>query len=158
MVTPNLNPSPPHQPPGCWNLDPNPQLITASSQLLLRLGFAFNIGYRAQLVPRDDPRYAWVKFGRWGLLETSKADTFPRPDKLIEIYEFEACPYCRQVTLVQPRDSWLVGPFPVFVAPRSRWVRGCDRRAQRCAEQAPFSRLHSPHPVHHTPVPSPTGK
>ncbi|KAJ3671357.1 hypothetical protein LUZ60_007436 [Juncus effusus] len=73
-------------------------IFTATLPLFFRAGNGLNVlGYKATLVkPEEIPsdQYA-LKVGENKLRETSKLG--PRPEKPIEIYEFESCPYCRKV-------------------------------------------------------------
>ncbi|XP_073099206.1 uncharacterized protein [Elaeis guineensis] len=78
--------------------DKNLDIATATLPLLFRLGTGiFVLGYSSTLVSDDDipsNQYA-MKVRGSKLKETSKLG--PRPQKPIEIYEFESCPYCRKV-------------------------------------------------------------
>uniref|UniRef100_A0A804NPH8 GST N-terminal domain-containing protein n=1 Tax=Zea mays TaxID=4577 RepID=A0A804NPH8_MAIZE len=66
----------------------------------LRLGTGvFVLGYSPSLVsPSEIPsdQYA-LEFGAWKVKEESKIGQCKRPEKPIEIYEFEGCPFCRKV-------------------------------------------------------------
>lgn len=78
--------------------DKNLEIATATLPLLFRLGTGvFVQGYSATLVSDDDipSGHYSVKVRDSKLKETSKLG--PRPQKPIEIYEFESCPYCRKV-------------------------------------------------------------
>lgn len=74
-------------------------ILSASLALPLRLGCgAFAQGYKASWVPESEvPENQYTSFQVAGhkLIETSKLG--PRPEKPIEIYEFESCPFCRKV-------------------------------------------------------------
>lgn len=73
-------------------------VIGASLPLLLRLGTGiFVSGYSASLVSKDEmpPDQYALEFAGYKVKETSKVG--PRPEKPIEIYEFEGCPFCRKV-------------------------------------------------------------
>lgn len=73
-------------------------IIGASLALPLRLGTgAFVQGYSVSLMSGDripSHEYA-LSIAGFKLKETSKLG--PRPEKPIEIYEFESCPFCRKV-------------------------------------------------------------
>uniref|UniRef100_A0A0A9FVL7 GST N-terminal domain-containing protein n=1 Tax=Arundo donax TaxID=35708 RepID=A0A0A9FVL7_ARUDO len=72
----------------------------ASLGIPFRLGTGiFVLGYSASFVsPAEIPsdQYA-LDLQAWKVKETSKIDQCPRPEKPIEIYEFEGCPFCRKV-------------------------------------------------------------
>ncbi|KAK8633115.1 hypothetical protein V6N13_013969 [Hibiscus sabdariffa] len=73
-------------------------IIGACLALFFRLGTGiFVSGYSASLVSKDEipPDQYSLEIGGYKLKETSKIG--PRPEKLIEIYEFESCPFCRKV-------------------------------------------------------------
>ncbi|KAL9688322.1 hypothetical protein QQ045_032743 [Rhodiola kirilowii] len=73
-------------------------IIGASLALIFRLGTGVIVeGYSASFVSKDDipsDQYAF-EIGGLKLKESSKLG--PRPEKPIEIYEFESCPFCRKV-------------------------------------------------------------
>ncbi|ONH96133.1 hypothetical protein PRUPE_7G109400 [Prunus persica] len=73
-------------------------ILGASLALLFRLGTGvFVSGYSFSFVSKDDipaDQYA-LEFNDSKVKETSKVG--PRPQKPIEIYEFEGCPFCRKV-------------------------------------------------------------
>ncbi|OAY42906.1 uncharacterized protein LOC110619977 [Manihot esculenta] len=73
-------------------------ILGASLSLLFRLGTGvFVSGYSASFVPQNEippDQYALGVAG-YKVKETSKVG--PRPEKPIEIYEFESCPFCRKV-------------------------------------------------------------
>ncbi|XP_058087230.1 uncharacterized protein LOC131234400 [Magnolia sinica] len=73
-------------------------ILTASLALIFRLGTGvFVQGYSASFVSEDEippGKYA-LKIAGLTMKETSKLG--PRPEKPIEIYEFESCPFCRKV-------------------------------------------------------------
>ncbi|KAJ0972709.1 hypothetical protein J5N97_020668 [Dioscorea zingiberensis] len=94
-------------PPGFKPPEPKPftvgqgqtlDVITASLALPLRLGTGtFVQGYSSSVVSPDEigpDEYALNVQGR-KIKETCKLG--PRPEKPIEIYEFESCPFCRKV-------------------------------------------------------------
>lgn len=73
-------------------------ILTASLSLLFRLGTGvFASGYSASVVGQDQippTRYS-LELAGFKVKETSALG--PRPEKPIEIYEFESCPFCRKV-------------------------------------------------------------
>ncbi|XP_020598458.1 uncharacterized protein LOC110038039 [Phalaenopsis equestris] len=73
-------------------------ILGASLALPFRLGTgAFVQGYSASLVSKDQipPNEYALSIAGFKLKETSRLG--PRPEKPIEIYEFESCPFCRKV-------------------------------------------------------------
>lgn len=78
--------------------DKFPDILGASLALLFRLGTgAFVQGYSLSLVSEDkihSDEYV-LSIAGFKLKETSRLG--PRPEKPIEIYEFESCPFCRKV-------------------------------------------------------------
>uniref|UniRef100_A0A804LVE9 GST N-terminal domain-containing protein n=1 Tax=Zea mays TaxID=4577 RepID=A0A804LVE9_MAIZE len=82
-------------------------VLGASLAIPLRLGTGvFVLGYSPSLVsPSEIPsdQYA-LEFGAWKVKEESKIGQCKRPEKPIEIYEFEGCPFCRK------RDGNSLGP------------------------------------------------
>ncbi|GAV66893.1 GST_N_3 domain-containing protein [Cephalotus follicularis] len=74
-------------------------VIGASLAFFFRFGTGtFVSGYSATFVPANEippDQYALEVFGGRKLKETAKVG--PRPEKPIEIYEFESCPFCRKV-------------------------------------------------------------
>ncbi|KAJ4705248.1 Thioredoxin family protein [Melia azedarach] len=73
-------------------------ILGASLALLFRLGTgAFVSGYSASFVSKDEipPDQYALQIAGFKVKETSKLG--PRPEKPIEIYEFESCPFCRKV-------------------------------------------------------------
>ncbi|XP_057534369.1 uncharacterized protein LOC130812788 isoform X1 [Amaranthus tricolor] len=73
-------------------------ILGASLSLVFRLGTGvFVNGYSASLVSKEEipsDQYA-LEFAGLTVKESSKLG--PRPEKPIEIYEFESCPFCRKV-------------------------------------------------------------
>ncbi|KAL3825761.1 hypothetical protein ACJIZ3_021790 [Penstemon smallii] len=73
-------------------------ILGASLALLFRLTTSVLVsGYSVTIVPENEipsDQYA-LGFAGYKLKETSKLG--PRPEKPIEIYEFESCPFCRKV-------------------------------------------------------------
>eukprot|EP00252_Welwitschia_mirabilis_P024991 TRINITY_DN764_c0_g1_i1.p1 TRINITY_DN764_c0_g1~~TRINITY_DN764_c0_g1_i1.p1 ORF type:complete len:321 (-),score=56.13 TRINITY_DN764_c0_g1_i1:89-1051(-) len=74
-------------------------VLSASLPLVLRLGSgAFVQGYKASWIPEPEVApnlYTSFQVGGRRLVERSHAGE--RPQKPIEIYEFESCPFCRKV-------------------------------------------------------------
>ncbi|PON83083.1 S-crystallin [Trema orientale] len=73
-------------------------IFGASLALFFRFGTGvFGSGYSVSLVPKDEfpPGQYALDFNDYKVKETSKLG--PRPEKPIEIYEFESCPFCRKV-------------------------------------------------------------
>ncbi|XP_059070074.1 uncharacterized protein LOC131071573 isoform X3 [Cryptomeria japonica] len=75
------------------------KILGASLALPLRLGTgALVLGYKASWVRESEippNQYTFLQVAGHKLVETSNLG--PRPDKPIEIYEFESCPFCRKV-------------------------------------------------------------
>ncbi|XP_039059155.1 uncharacterized protein LOC120202874 isoform X2 [Hibiscus syriacus] len=95
-LPPNFKPTEPKRlgirPDKFWDI------IGACLALFFRLGTGiFVSGYSGSLVSKDEipPDQYSIEIGGYKLKETSKIG--PRPEKLIEIYEFESCPFCRKV-------------------------------------------------------------
>ncbi|KAA8518573.1 hypothetical protein F0562_016047 [Nyssa sinensis] len=73
-------------------------ILGASLALIFRLGTGvFVSGYSVSFVSKSDisPDQYALEIAGFKLKETSKLG--PRPEKPIEIYEFESCPFCRKV-------------------------------------------------------------
>lgn len=73
-------------------------IIGASLALIFRLGTGvFVNGYSVSFVSKDaiPPDQYSLEVAGYKVKETSKLG--PRPEKPIEIYEFEGCPFCRKV-------------------------------------------------------------
>ncbi|KAH8504723.1 hypothetical protein H0E87_012095 [Populus deltoides] len=73
-------------------------IIGASLALIFRLGTGvFVNGYSVSFVSKDaiPPDQYCLEVAGYKVKETSKLG--PRPEKPIEIYEFEGCPFCRKV-------------------------------------------------------------
>ncbi|KAK3124122.1 hypothetical protein QOZ80_8AG0640710 [Eleusine coracana subsp. coracana] len=72
----------------------------ASLGIPFRLGTGvFVLGYSPSVVSPDEipsDQYA-LEIGAFKVKESSNIDKCPRPEKPIEIYEFEGCPFCRKV-------------------------------------------------------------
>ncbi|CAL5004717.1 unnamed protein product [Urochloa decumbens] len=75
-------------------------VLGASLAIPLRLGTGvFVLGYSPSLVSKSEipsDQYA-LELGGWKVKEESKIGQCKRPEKPIEIYEFEGCPFCRKV-------------------------------------------------------------
>jgi glutathione S-transferase len=87
-------------PPQRFAIGPGQFLNVASSAFvaLTRLGCGgFVSGYRSGL-PKDDGGYGITRIAGRKVDESSATvGSFPRPDKPLELYEFEGCPFCRKV-------------------------------------------------------------
>ncbi|KAL3681077.1 hypothetical protein R1sor_024033 [Riccia sorocarpa] len=74
-------------------------ILGGSLAFPLRLGTgAFVQGYSASLAPASEvspDKYSFVEIAGRKLVEKGKPG--PRPEKPIELYEFEGCPFCRKV-------------------------------------------------------------
>ncbi|WCJ34306.1 Thioredoxin family protein [Euphorbia peplus] len=73
-------------------------VLGAALALFFRFGTGvFVNGYSASFVPKDEfpPDQYALSVGGYKVKETSKVGA--RPEKPIEIYEFEGCPFCRKV-------------------------------------------------------------
>ncbi|KAK9921269.1 hypothetical protein M0R45_029787 [Rubus argutus] len=73
-------------------------VLGASLALFFRLGTGvFVSGYSFSFVPKNEvpPDQYALEYNDSKVKETSKLG--PRPEKPIEIYEFESCPFCRKV-------------------------------------------------------------
>jgi len=88
------------------------KVATASFPFLFRLGTGgFASGYGVSLA-EDDGKYAVTTVGGRKVQETSKVSSFKRPEKTLELYEFEGCPFCRKV-----REAISVLDLDVMVYP-----------------------------------------
>ncbi|KAM7531580.1 hypothetical protein LguiB_034990 [Lonicera macranthoides] len=100
--TQTFSPPPNFKPPQPKRFSVRPDkvfdILGASLALLFRFGTGvFVSGYSASLVPKNEipsDQYA-LEIAGYKLKETSNLG--PRPEKPIEIYEFEGCPFCRKV-------------------------------------------------------------
>ncbi|KAL5545833.1 hypothetical protein UlMin_005520 [Ulmus minor] len=73
-------------------------ILGASLALFFRFGTGvFANGYSVSFVPKDEfpPDQYALEVNGYKVKETAKIG--PRPEKPIEIYEFEGCPFCRKV-------------------------------------------------------------
>ncbi|KAG8048311.1 hypothetical protein GUJ93_ZPchr0008g12926 [Zizania palustris] len=99
-----FSPPPGFKPPEPKRFEVKPgqsdSIAGASLAIPLRLGTGvFVLGYSVSLVSPDEvppDQYALDFQGR-KVKESSKIAQCPRPEKPIEIYEFEGCPFCRKV-------------------------------------------------------------
>jgi len=71
----------------------------AALPFVMRAGSgALASGYSVSLVKDEGQTdYTLGSFNGQRILETSKISTFARPEKPLEIYEFEGCPFCKKV-------------------------------------------------------------
>ncbi|KAJ7515259.1 hypothetical protein O6H91_22G008100 [Diphasiastrum complanatum] len=71
----------------------------SSLALAFRLGTGLAVqGYKVSLIPEAEipnNRYSFIQVAGRKLIESSNLG--PRPERPIEIYEFEGCPFCRKV-------------------------------------------------------------
>uniref|UniRef100_A0A5B7BR02 GST N-terminal domain-containing protein n=1 Tax=Davidia involucrata TaxID=16924 RepID=A0A5B7BR02_DAVIN len=100
--TPAFSPPPNFKPPQpkrfAVRRDKIFDIFGASLALIFRLGTGvFVSGYSASFMPKSEisPDQYALEIAGFKLKETSKLG--PRPEKPIEIYEFESCPFCRKV-------------------------------------------------------------
>ncbi|CAA2972335.1 uncharacterized protein LOC111366255 [Olea europaea subsp. europaea] len=97
-LSPPPNFKPPKPKPFSVRPDKVLDILGASLALVFRLTTSVLVsGYSASFVPKNEipsEEYA-LEFAGFKLKETSKLG--PRPEKPIEIYEFESCPFCRKV-------------------------------------------------------------
>ena len=56
------------------------------------------------VVEQQEENHAYMSMQ---VTESSKVGSFKRPSKLIEIYEFEGCPFCRKVKVNAPLQNVL---------------------------------------------------
>lgn len=83
-----------------FNLLSAQQIATAALPALMRFGSgALGAGYSISFPPAEKGTYAVAEIAGRAIKETSKASTFNRPAKPLELYEFEGCPFCRKVGL-----------------------------------------------------------
>ncbi|KAK4272728.1 hypothetical protein QN277_021242 [Acacia crassicarpa] len=78
--------------------DKTNEVFGAALPLLLRFGTGtFASGYSFSFVPKDEfpPDQYGLEVSGYKVKETARLG--PRPEKPIEIYEFESCPFCRKV-------------------------------------------------------------
>ncbi|XP_068663893.1 uncharacterized protein [Aristolochia californica] len=98
VFSPPPNFKPPEPKPFSVRPDQGFEVLTASFPLLFRFGTGvFVQGYSYSFVSEDEippGKYA-LKVSDRKVKETSKIG--PRPEKPIEIYEYESCPFCRKV-------------------------------------------------------------
>ncbi|GAB2229562.1 hypothetical protein Droror1_Dr00013808 [Drosera rotundifolia] len=96
--SPPKNFKPPTPRPFTVRPDKGLDILGASLALIFRLGTgAFVSGYSVSLVPKNE--YPSNQYGLEvaGYKLKESGSLGPRPEKPIEIYEFESCPFCRKV-------------------------------------------------------------
>ncbi|CDP15425.1 unnamed protein product [Coffea canephora] len=96
--SPPPNFRPPQPKPFSVRPDKNLDILGGSLALIFRLGTGvFVSGYSASFVPKNEipPNQYALEIAGFKVKETSKLG--PRPERPIEIYEFESCPFCRKV-------------------------------------------------------------
>ncbi|KAI3830111.1 hypothetical protein L1987_04245 [Smallanthus sonchifolius] len=97
-ITPPPNFKPPEPKLFTPRSDKVVDLITASLNLLFRLGTGvFVNGYSVSFVPKSEIPSGQYGLGVAGFVAKESSKVGPRPAKPIEIYEFEGCPFCRKV-------------------------------------------------------------
>ncbi|KAI3682413.1 hypothetical protein L1987_82383 [Smallanthus sonchifolius] len=97
-ITPPPNFKPPEPKPFTPRSDKVVDLITASLNLLFRLGTGvFVNGYSVSFVPKNEIPSGQYGLGVAGFVAKESSKVGPRPAKPIEIYEFGGCPFCRKV-------------------------------------------------------------
>ncbi|XP_060201194.1 uncharacterized protein LOC132629832 [Lycium barbarum] len=73
-------------------------ILSASLALIFRLGTgALVSGYSASFVSKNEVPSEQYALGIAGFKVKESSNLGPRPEKPIEIYEFESCPFCRKV-------------------------------------------------------------
>ena len=76
-------------------------ILPASLPLIFRRGAGAVVsGYELSIVKETDSNkqdYAVFSFLGFRILETTNKPFINRPQKLLELYEFEGCPFCRKV-------------------------------------------------------------
>ncbi|URD71893.1 Glutathione S-transferase, N-terminal domain containing protein [Musa troglodytarum] len=102
--SPKISPPPGFKPPEPKRFSVRPDkfldILGASLALPFRLGTGvFVLGYSVSLVSEDKipPGEYALKIAGLTFKETSNLGSQARPEKPIEIYEFEGCPFCRKV-------------------------------------------------------------
>ncbi|CAL9174119.1 unnamed protein product [Musa hybrid cultivar] len=102
--SPEISPPPGFKPPEPKRFSVRPDkfldILGASLALPFRLGTGvFVLGYSVSLVSEDKipPGEYALKIAGLTFKETSNLGAQARPEKPIEIYEFEGCPFCRKV-------------------------------------------------------------
>nr|XP_018678888.1 PREDICTED: uncharacterized protein LOC103979087 isoform X2 [Musa acuminata subsp. malaccensis] len=102
--SPKISPPPGFKPPEPKRFSVRPDkfldILGASLALPCRLGTGvFVLGYSVSLVSEDKipPGEYALKIAGLTFKETSNLGAQARPEKPIEIYEFEGCPFCRKV-------------------------------------------------------------
>ena len=72
-----------------------PRLLSATAPALLRAASGvFAQGYKIEIIPRDDSKYAYAATRDRQIRETG---VYRPPIEPIILYEFESCPFCRKV-------------------------------------------------------------
>ena len=87
-----------------------PRLLSATAPAVLRAASGvFAQGYKIQLVPRDDSKYAYAATSERQIEESG---VYRPPTEPIVLYEFESCPFCRKV-----REACSMLSLPVMIRP-----------------------------------------
>jgi hypothetical protein len=72
------------------------EVVAASVPFLLRAGSGALVHGWNLKIEKDEPsKYAFARFAGYMSVERSSVDDFARPEKPIQLYEFEGCPFCR---------------------------------------------------------------
>ena len=115
-----------------------PKLLSATAPALLRAASGvFAQGYKIELVPRDDTKYAYAATADRQLQETG---VYRPPLRPIILYEFESCPFCRKV-----REACSMLSLPVLFRPTPK--NGRKFRAeikQKYGDAATFPYMEDP--------------
>ncbi|KAF6262882.1 hypothetical protein COO60DRAFT_1493172 [Scenedesmus sp. NREL 46B-D3] len=104
----------------------NGQLITIASAAfagLARFGSGgFAVGYKTEFVDAaaEAGKYSVMTTGSRAVKETSRVDTFKRPVKPIELYEFQGCPSAGRCGGSQVREAISILDLDVTVYPTPR--------------------------------------
>eukprot|EP00977_Amphora_coffeiformis_P022422 scaffold10861_cov180-Amphora_coffeaeformis.AAC.9 len=87
-----------------------PRLLSATAPAVLRAASGvFAQGYKIQVLPRDDTKYAYAATSERQIEETG---VYRPPTEPIVLYEFEACPFCRKV-----REACSMLSLPIIFRP-----------------------------------------
>lgn len=97
-ITPPPNFKPPEPKRFAVRPDKVLDVVTASLNLLFRFGTGvFVSGYSVSFVPKNEFPSGQYGLEVSGFIAKESSKLGPRPEKPIEIYEFEGCPFCRKV-------------------------------------------------------------
>lgn len=107
------------------------------------------VGYNFKIEQDDDPAaYAVIRGGGWKFSEYSEAALYKRPEKPLEIFEFQGCPFCKKVRgglregAPAARGTHTFGAFPLGRrcgrSSTTTTSTPCTTRARGCAEKSPL--------------------